>query len=205
MNITVDVLSSDFFTSIINSLKECYCQAFNRAMQLFVSKTKRIHDTPIRPEDIDIVMNMTRRTGRRSADNSKELIELKYFVMNKRNVVDSEYAADSINLLNKQEMAQIMRQEIDQQGYVEIKPRDNPSGDQPLWIIGAVLGPLAFLCLSFWSILFVYYKCINPRNRMNAKTKPQILKEEPQTPPYLVRFLIFIYLYQELNFKHTFF
>jgi hypothetical protein len=181
VNLGIDIYGTEFLNNIIKGLKVCYATAFNRVGSLFINKkNQRIGGTTIQPEDLDIVLANTVKTGRRNAENTKNVVNLRYFVVDKseNKIVEPKYAADSINQLNKQEMAELLKQEVETKGYVEIMPRGSSTQDNQLWIIGAVLGPLAFLCIVFWIILFVYYKCINPRTNQNAKTKPQILKED---------------------------
>ena len=183
MNLAIDIYTSKFLADIVNSLKTCYATAFNRATSLFVNKVKRIGGTGtfVTPDSIQIMLANTIKTGKRNAENTKDMINLRYYVINNGSIVDADYAADSINLLDKQEMAQILNQEVETKGYVEVKPRSISSQENQLWIIGAVLGPLAFLCILFWLILFFYYKCINPRTNINSKTKPHVLKEYPSS------------------------
>lgn len=74
-------------------------------------------------------------------------------------------------------MAQYLNQEVENQGYVELKPREPVAVDQKLWIIGAVLGPLALIFILFWIVLYIYYKCINPKKPLQD-SKSKILKNE---------------------------
>lgn len=102
-------------------------------------------------------------TGDINSDATKYILKLRYFILSNNQIVSSEYAADSINLLSDQEMARYLNQDIQNQGFVEVKPRQNVETDQKLWIIAAVLGPILIFIILLWIILFVYYKCINPR------------------------------------------
>lgn len=162
---------------IINGLQNCFAAAFNRAQGLFVNKIKRqqaasIITEVVTPNQIQIVLDNITVTGHRNKENTKNVVNLRYYVINNNSVVNADYAADSINLLDKQEMAQILNQDVEVKGYVEVKPRTSSSQDSNLWIIGAVLGPLLFLCLVFWIVLFIYYKCINPRTKQKSQTNP---------------------------------
>jgi hypothetical protein len=75
-------------------------------------------------------------------------------------------------------MAQLLDQEIVDVGFVEKRPYAKPKVEDPkYWIIGAVLGPLAFLVFVFWLVAYIYYKCINPK-RSRDKRKAHILTEE---------------------------
>jgi hypothetical protein len=62
-------------------------------------------------------------------------------------------------------------------GYVAVWPRSSTLQDNQLWIIGAVLAPLAFLCIVFWLCLLIYYTCVNPRGKSNNS------KSQPKVPP----------------------
>lgn len=100
--------------------------------------------------------------------------------------MDATFAADSIQLLSKQEMAQLLKYEIIDLGYVEKKPYSTKElGESKYWIIGAVLGPLIFLVILFWLVAYIYYKCINPKiskdkittNRLAEESSPNSVSE----------------------------
>lgn len=118
--------------------------------------------------------------GQTNADKSKNFVNLRYYLLDGNNQpISAELAADTINLLTDQEFAQYLGQEVVQKGQVELQPRQEMSGsNQQLWIIGAVLGPIAVLFAVFWIVLFLYYKCINPRKRLESKSKSRIINSE---------------------------
>jgi hypothetical protein len=178
----VDIYGTEFLQNIVKGLQHCYASAFNKVGALFVnSKNQRVGSKEILAEDLEIVMAPPIKTTKRNAENNKDVVNLRYYVVDRSTgkIVPPTYAADSINKLNEQEMAKMLEQEVETKGYVEVMPRGSTTQDNQLWIIGAVLGPLLFLCIVFWLILFIYYKCINPRTNLHAKTKPQMLKEDP--------------------------
>ncbi|RNA31939.1 mucin-19-like isoform X3 [Brachionus plicatilis] len=129
--------------------------------------------------DIEVNLVNVTITGDTNSDKTKNILQLRYYILSGNELVSSEYAADSINLLSDQEMARYLDYEIQNQGYVEIKPRENVQTDQKLWIIAAVLGPLLIFFILIWIILFVYYKCINPRPN-NIKLDKNDTSEDPK-------------------------
>lgn len=51
-----------------------------------------------------------------------------------------------------------------------IAPTTNPTTDRKLWLIGAVLGPVAFVLLLIFLFCYLHYKCRpRPTNRTLAK------------------------------------
>lgn len=149
-------------------MKDAYTEAFRRTNALYYNQQL---DIDIK-KDIEINLVQIIDTGDLSPDASKKILQLRYYIVSENQVVSSEYAADSINLLSDQEMARYLNQDIQNQGFVELKPRQNVETDKKLWIIAAVLGPILIFILLLWIILFVYYKCINPRpNKKKAITK----------------------------------
>lgn len=101
-----------------------------------------------------------------------------YSVANNNNIIPVEYAHDSINLLSSQEMAAILQYEVVEKAYMEKEPRVSATQSQPLWIIGAVLGPVFFLIIVFWITGFLYYKCIRPTS-VKKNPKPTIVTKVP--------------------------
>ncbi|CAF0753312.1 unnamed protein product [Brachionus calyciflorus] len=173
VNRSIDVRSDVFRNEITNGLQKAYLAAFTKANNLFYNQNSRqINSNPIlNNKTIQINLVNVTLTGETNSDKTKNVVELRYYVLSDNQVVSSEYAADSINLLSGQEMAQYLNQEVESQGYVEVKPRQVVVSDQKLWIIATVLGPLLLIFLLFWVILFVYYKCINPRRAKKLEGK----------------------------------
>ena len=133
------------------------------------------------PNNINVNINRVILTGRMNSENSKNIVNLEY------NVLDTDsgltfpamYSADIINLLSGPEMGIYLNQEVEEQGYVEDSPRVFSSAtDKKLWIIGAVLGPIAILIGLFWLISFIYYKCVRPRNNKEKLVDRKRLNEE---------------------------
>ena len=180
MNKNINVSTDTFRSNMTDGLKNAYVAAFNKVNLNFIDKAGR--NTP-NFADIQINMTSITRTGRTNADNTKDFVNLRYFVLNNNQIVPSDFASDSINLLTGQEMAQYLNQEVDDPGYIETRPRTQETQqDQRLWIIGAVLGPVAFLAIVFWLVAFIYYKCINPRKNKDTKAQSKKLtKESPSS------------------------
>lgn len=133
------------------------------------------------PNDIKIILRNIVPTGQTNPENTKNIVNLEYYLLNRNQLVSPEFASDSINLLTDQEMAQALSNEIETRAYIDTKPRTPTVNDQQLWIIGAVLGPLLFLLILFWIIFYVYYKCINPR-KPSIKSKSQSTKLTAESP-----------------------
>ena len=172
-------------------MRDAFAVAFQKAYRVFNQTTNsnaRIIQTPPKSEEIKVVMSDVKNTGQASSDNTKNLVRLRYYVTQNDDLIQPDYAADSINLLTNQEMAQIIGQEVDEKGYIETRPRSPIVDDKRLWIIAAVLGPLALIIVLFWLIAFIYYKCINPR-------KAQVQKVPQQYTPNTVRLHILNFLY----------
>jgi hypothetical protein len=53
---------------------------------------------------------------------------------------------------------------------VSIASTDNPTSDNKLWIIGAVLGPVAFTLLLIFVCCYLHYKC-RPRQTNRTLNK----------------------------------
>ena len=155
-------------------LRSAYADAFQKSYKVFANKNAFYQTTPPTADQIQLVLSSINNTGLVNVDNTKNLVSLRYYLMTNNEVIQSDFAADAINLLSKQEMAQTLGQLVDEKGYVETRPRNAIDYDQRLWIIGAVLGPLALIIVLLWIIAFVYYKCINPKRtklqRMSGKT-----------------------------------
>jgi flagellar biosynthesis/type III secretory pathway M-ring protein FliF/YscJ len=79
-------------------------------------------------------------------------------------------------------MATILQYEVIEKAYMEKQPRVTTTQNQQLWIIAAVLGPVAFLIIVFWITGFLYYKCISPKNPKNAARK--VNPNKPITPKF---------------------
>jgi enamine deaminase RidA (YjgF/YER057c/UK114 family) len=160
---TTNLTTTDFSTNITNGLRVAYSTAFQKAYKVFFNQKSRVVQTPPTFDQIQLTLANINNTGQSSADNTKNLIRLRYYLTTNNDFIQPEFAADSINLLSKQEMAQILGQEVDDNGYIENMPRSAVVDDKKLWIIGAVLGPIALIIVVFWIIAFIYYKCINPK------------------------------------------
>ncbi len=158
-------------------MKNAYDAAFSKANTIFNQKSSQIKP----PGNISISINSTTLTGRTNSENTKNVVQLKYYVtdLDNRQIFPAVYAADTINLLTSSEMGIYLNYEVDEQGYAEETPRVYSSNtDQKLWIIGAVLGPLTFLIILFWLVAFIYYKCIRPRNKKSKIMEKEKLKND---------------------------
>ena len=158
-------------------MKNAYDAAFSKANTIFNQKRSQIKP----PGNISISINNITLTGRTNSENTKNVVQLKYNItdLDNRQIFPAVYAADTINLLTSSEMGIYLNYEVDEQGYAEEAPRDYSSNtDQKLWIIGAVLGPLAFLIILFWLVAFIYYKCIRPRNKKSKIMEKEKLKND---------------------------
>jgi hypothetical protein len=51
-----------------------------------------------------------------------------------------------------------------------IGPVTNPTSDRKLWLIGAILGPIAFVLLLIFAFCYLHYKC-RPRSTNRTLTK----------------------------------
>ena len=201
----MDTQSNVFRSDLTRSLTDAYKSAFGRAKAIFFkqgSPNANLNQNPL-VNIVDVV-----RTSRTNPENTKNEVNVKYYVTNNNALVQPEFAADSINLLNDQEFAQYLKQEVVDQGYIESNPRPANNEDKRLWIIAAVLGPLAFLIVLFWLIAFIYYKCINPRRPLIKSlktTQAQRLKESPHSVFFLYQFKLKINLCVNLllNLSHV--
>ena len=145
------------------------------------------------------LVNVT-QTGQTNIDNTKNLIQLRYVVLNNQAVLDPGFAADSINQLNVQTMATDLGSEIVNKGYSQTSPYiSTVTVSQPYWIIGAVLGPIVFLITLVWIVAFVYFKCINPRRETPSKDE-KIVKESPTSVNFFF-FLIIKNITNNAKFK----
>ena len=158
-------------------MKSAYNNAFSKSTLIFNQNSNQAQA----PGNISILINNITLTGRTNSENTKNIVQVKYSVIDIDNgqTYPAVYAADTINLLTSSEMGIFLNYEVDNQGFAEDNPRvysSNP--DQKLWIIGAVLGPLAFLIILFWLIAFIYYKCIRPRNNKSKIMEKEKLKQE---------------------------
>ena len=176
---SISVSNASFRADVINGLKSAYVAAFTRASSIF---SQKLLINPTQSfENIKIMMDSISLTGITNPENTKNVVKLRYYIMDQNNVTfTAVYAADAINLLTKSEMGIYMNQEVNDQGYAEDMPRTySPDADQKLWIIGAVLGPLALLIFLFWLVAFIYYKCIRPKNNNKQdKAGAKRLKDE---------------------------
>lgn len=167
-----------------SGLRNAYFTAFAKAYSIFLNQKSRNLAEPSKNE-IQINIAGISKTGLTNPENTKKEVKLRYLVLNNQRVVDAAFAADSINLISRQEMAQFLysdqlNTEVVDIGYVEVQPYDTESpADPQYWIIGAVLGPIAFLVILFWLIAYLYYRCINPKrnfkkqaSRLNNETSP---------------------------------
>ncbi len=154
------------------SLKNAYAFAFFKAQDLFYNKVSR-SVKPIVSNDIEIFIKDIFQSGFTNPENTKNIVDIRYCILNSTDltIIPSDYSADSINLLDLQEMSKYFNYEVKEQGYIEKIPRISNIDDKKLWIIGAVLGPLIFLILLFWIICFFYYKCVTPKKNNNFDSK----------------------------------
>lgn len=135
-------------------------------------------------------------TGKTNPENTKNEVKLKYYVLNDNKVINGAFAADSINLISKQDMSRYLNNEIVEQGYVEKAPyKTDGEEDLRLWIIGAVLGPITFIVALFWIIAFVYYKCINPKRKLDKKKGFRLNDESSDTVKIIFTFFSIIFLF----------
>ena len=83
-------------------------------------------------------------------------------------------------------MAAILQYEVVEKAYMEKEPRVTTTQNQQLWIIAAVLGPVAFLIIVFWITGFIYYKCISPKNAKNTAKIPatKVVPNKPVAPKF---------------------
>ena len=178
MDSSIDITNETFRADIITGLKKAYVAALTKANLIFYQKTNNKQVQSF--ENIKIVVDNIVLTGRTNPENTKNVVNLKYYILDQNNVVLSPvFAADCINLLTKSDMGIYLKQEVEDQGRSEEMPRNyTASEDQKLWIIGAVLGPLALLIFLFWLIAFTYYKCIRPKNTKDNKAGAKRLKNE---------------------------
>lgn len=185
MDKQVNTSTADFQSNITTGLLSAYKAAFVKIQNLFtIQNSRRSVLTTLRfdPNQLQIVLVSSQPNGKTNADRSKNQVDLRYYLVDgvTKQPISAELAADAINLLSLQEMARFLGQEVVQQGYVEAQPRANAAPtDDKLWIIAAVLGPLAVLFVVFWAIFWIYYKCINTqKRRLSSKSKSQIINSE---------------------------
>lgn len=176
VNKSVDLNSETFQRNLTDGLRYAYSDAFTRASAIFFSQVSRAILESILRKEVKINLVNVNPTGRTNAENNKNIVNLRYYVLNNNELVPPEYASDAINLLSGQELAQYLNNEIETQGYVESKPREESQSNKNLWIIGAVLGPIFLLIILFWIIAFTYYKWVNPRKKSSDNEKKKLTK-----------------------------
>lgn len=176
----MNIQSDSFRLNITQSLTNAYIEAFQRSFTVFVNQKTRLHKTLRLNNQVKINLVNITNTGKTNAQNTKYLVSLRYFVQNNNRLVQAEFASDSINLLSGQEMAQYLGQEVLEQGYSEAKPIKSIVQDNRLWIIAAVIVPVAFLIVTFWIVAFIYFKCINP-TKHSRKPRARRLTESPSS------------------------
>jgi hypothetical protein len=174
---SLDVSRDEFKSNITKALINVYAQAFQKAYRVLFQSTIQSRMTmPPSVSDLKINFSSITPTGDLNADSTKKNVELKYFLIQNNTIVPVEYAHDALNLLNSQEIATVLQYEVIEKAYMEKSPRVQIVVDQRLWIIGAVLGPIALIILVFWLTGFIYYKCISPRRALEKTDKNDVLK-----------------------------
>ena len=196
MDKSVDVTSAQFRANITSGLGRAYTDALMRVNSLFyqtrLDSTRALVDNMTNSTGtattngtsssdvaapssgggaIQVLLHNIEKTSMSNAQNTKDLVNVTYLIATNggSELVPSDYAADAINLLDEQEMALYLNHDVDELGYVGSMPRDSASSvNSYLWVIGAVIGPIAFLVIVFWIVCFVYYKCISPRNNKSS-------------------------------------
>jgi hypothetical protein len=129
-------------------------------------------------------------TGNSNSQNTKWIVNLLYYLRNNNGLVNAEFAANSINLLSGQEMAQHLGQEVTQQGYAQAVPLTTTPQENKLWIIGAVIGPLLFIIIIFWIVACFYYTCVNPKKKIKRPRRAKRLAESPLSVSYLIKLIL---------------
>lgn len=182
---SINASGTQFQANMSAGLLQAYKAAFLKVQNLFTYQNSRrsiLTTLQFDPNQMQVNLVSSLPNGLTNADRSKNQVNLRYYLVDKISgqAISAELAADAINLLGVQELARILGQEVVQQGFVEAQPRVSSLGsDEKLWIIAAVLGPLAILFLVFWIIFCVYYKCINTQKRkMRSKSKARIINTE---------------------------
>lgn len=185
MDKTINTSSSAFQSNISQGLLLAYKEAFAKMQNLYTKQSSQrsvITKLSFDPNQLKVELLSALANGQSNADKTKNQIELRYYLVDgaTNQPISGVLASDAINLLNEQDMARYLNYEVVQQGYVEAMPRlGTGSSDQKLWVIAAVLGPLAVLFFVFWIIFWVYYKFINTsRGRMQSKSKARIINNE---------------------------
>ncbi len=179
VNKSADINDPGFRTIMTAGLQNAYLSAFSKAYSVFINQKSR---TLVEPSLIKVNLVDILKTGVINPENTKQEVNLRYIVLNNNRVLNSSFAADSINMLSIQEMAQalnsdMLNTEIIERGFVEVMPYNKSPPAQPqYWIIGAVLGPIVFIVIVFWLIAYIYYRCINPKR--NFKKQGSRLKDE---------------------------
>jgi hypothetical protein len=178
---SVNVSSSIFQSAIQQALLQAYVTAFNKVSALFVRQSGRTLQSRLLPANLQVVLDSVLPTGLTTADKTKNIVELRYYLLNGNQIVPAQLAADAISKLTPEDMTRILNVEVEEQGYVETQPRTAAStSSSQLWIIAAVLVPVFLLVVIFWVILFIYYKCVNPKRPLASKSKSRII-ESPDT------------------------
>ncbi len=179
VNKSAEINNPGFRAIMMTGLQNAYLRAFSKAYSLFIYQKSR---TLVEPSLIKVNLVDIFKTGLFNAENTKQEVNLRYIVLNNNRVLNSSFAADSINMLSIQEMAQdlnsdMLNTEIVERGFVEVMPYNKSPPAQPqYWIIGAVIGPIAFIVIAFWLIAYIYYRCINPKR--NFKKQGSRLEDE---------------------------
>ena len=188
MSTLTDVTQNDFKNNITKGLVGVFTQAFQTAYRILV-QTKVINSRLVQPPteaNLSVNISSINSMGDFSPDGTKKNVQIIYCLLNNNAIVPVEYAHDSINLLSDQEVASILQYQIVEKAYMEKEPRVTAVQDQRLWIIGAVLGPIALLILIFWLTGFLYYKCISPRSAKKNQ-KVDVAKAIPAIPANLTQ------------------
>ncbi|XP_067655545.1 streptococcal hemagglutinin-like [Haliotis asinina] len=168
-----DVSSAAFKDKMEERLAAVYEEAFTREQMIKngtyqpLKRRKRYASSPDGSVKLQVV-----NVERQSTSNN---VKLTYLAEKDGKMVPSDKMVDALELLDHQEVALGLGYVVDTKAepYVPI-PVQPPADDRKLWIIAAVLGPIA-LIIIIWIIICIACRCCNRKTGTDAE-EPHLMK-----------------------------
>ncbi|XP_046582211.1 mucin-3A-like [Haliotis rubra] len=168
-----DVSSAAFKDKMEERLAGVYEEAFTREQMINngtyqpLKRRKRYASSPDGSVKLQVV-----NVERESTSNN---VKLTYLAEKDGKMVPSNKMVDALELLDHQEVALGLGYVVDSKAepYVPI-PVQPPAEDRKLWIIAAVLGPIA-LIIIIWIIICIACRCCNRKTNADAE-EPHLMK-----------------------------
>lgn len=146
-------------TNISRGLRDAFLSAERRVLNVLSSMNS---GSLTSQKSVQVIVNNIISLNKLNSDNTKLQIQINYIIIRDNQELSADYVSDILNLLTKQDLYSFLGLEIVDNGFAEGNPRKVPVESDNLWIIGAVIGPLAGIFILVWITGYVYYKCISP-------------------------------------------